>query len=119
MFNFIPNYFIKFVNFTLNYLTYLLSCVNTYLFRNIAPINYLYLVFVFIATGGWPERENVNTNRLQELLDMYKAIVVAQRQQQDKDKKKQRGKYLSYTVCYLKTYTYLFVNICLFRKGQV
>lgn len=62
---------------------------NVYLFiRNI----------ILIATGGWPERENVNVNRLQELVDMYKAIVIAQRQQQEKDKKKQRGKYLSYTV---------------------
>ncbi|XP_028131036.1 dynactin subunit 4 [Diabrotica virgifera virgifera] len=49
------------------------------------------------VTGGWPERENVHANRLQELVDMYKAIVVAQKQQQEKDKKKQRGKYVSYT----------------------
>ncbi|XP_018565105.1 dynactin subunit 4 [Anoplophora glabripennis] len=49
------------------------------------------------VTGGWPERENVHVNRLQELLDMYKAIVLAQKQQKDKDKKKQRGKFLSYT----------------------
>ncbi|KAG5879779.1 hypothetical protein JTB14_001796 [Gonioctena quinquepunctata] len=48
-------------------------------------------------TGGWPERENVHSYRLQELIDMYKAIVLAQKQQQEKDKKKQRGKYLSYT----------------------
>ncbi|CAG9823358.1 unnamed protein product [Phaedon cochleariae] len=49
------------------------------------------------VTGGWPERENVHANQLQELVDMYKAIVLAQKQQQEKDKKKQRGKYLSYT----------------------
>lgn len=42
----------------------------------------------------------MNVNRLQELVDMYKAIVIAQRQQQEKDKKKQRGKYLSYTVIF-------------------
>lgn len=49
------------------------------------------------VTGGWPERENIHTNRLQELIDLYKAIVVAQKQQQEKDKKKQRGKFVSYT----------------------
>lgn len=48
------------------------------------------------VTGGWPDRENIHANRLQELLDLYKAIVLAQKQQQEKDKK-QRGKYISYT----------------------
>ena len=50
------------------------------------------------ATGGWPDRENVNANRLQEIIEMYKAMVLAEKQQKEKDKKKQRGKYLSYTV---------------------
>ncbi|RZC38608.1 dynactin subunit 4 [Asbolus verrucosus] len=49
------------------------------------------------ATGGWPDRENVHANRLQEIIDMYKAVVLAEKQQKEKDKKKQRGKYLSYT----------------------
>ncbi|KAJ3641470.1 hypothetical protein Zmor_027977 [Zophobas morio] len=49
------------------------------------------------ATGGWPDRENVNANRLQEIIEMYKAMVLAEKQQKEKDKKKQRGKYLSYT----------------------
>lgn len=39
---------------------------------------------------------------------MYKAIVIAQRQQQEKDKKKQRGKYLSYTVNLLIKITYFY-----------
>ncbi|CAG9864274.1 unnamed protein product [Phyllotreta striolata] len=49
------------------------------------------------VTGGWPERENVHANSLHELLDLDKAIVLAQKQQQEKDKKKQRGKFISYT----------------------
>nr|CAH7743499.1 unnamed protein product [Callosobruchus chinensis] len=49
------------------------------------------------VTGGWPKRENVHANRLQELLDSYKAIILASKKhQQDKDKKK-RVKCLSYT----------------------
>ncbi|KAJ8939603.1 hypothetical protein NQ318_010610 [Aromia moschata] len=44
------------------------------------------------VTGGWPERENVHANRLQELVDMYKAIVLAQKQQKEKDKKKTERK---------------------------
>lgn len=47
-------------------------------------------------SGGWPERENVNANRLQEIIDMYKAVVLVEKQQ--KEKKKQRGKYSSITV---------------------
>jgi hypothetical protein len=50
------------------------------------------------ATGGWPDRENVHANRLQEIIEMYRAVVLAEKQQKEKDKKKQRGKYLSYTV---------------------
>jgi dynactin-4 len=49
------------------------------------------------ATGGWPDRENVHANRLQEIIEMYRAVVLAEKQQKEKDKKKQRGKYLSYT----------------------
>lgn len=50
------------------------------------------------TTGGWPERENIHANCLQELLDSYKAIVQAQKQQSENYKKKQRVKYISYTV---------------------
>lgn len=49
------------------------------------------------VTGGWPERENIHTNRLQEVLDMYKNVVQTQKQNSENFKKKQRGKYLSYT----------------------
>lgn len=49
------------------------------------------------ATGGWPERDNVHANRLQEVIEMYKALVLAEKQQKEKEKKKQRGKYMSYT----------------------
>lgn len=52
----------------------------------------------FTVTGGWPERENVYANRLQEVLDMYKAVVLAEKQQKEKDKKKQRRPFVSYTV---------------------
>ncbi|CAH1960029.1 unnamed protein product [Acanthoscelides obtectus] len=49
------------------------------------------------VTGGWPKRENVHANRLQELVDSYKAIILASKKhQQDKEKKK-RVKCLSYT----------------------
>ncbi|KAL1502083.1 hypothetical protein ABEB36_007281 [Hypothenemus hampei] len=48
-------------------------------------------------TGGWPERENVHSNRLQELLDSYKQIMLSQKQQKENDKKKKFGKFVSYT----------------------
>lgn len=50
------------------------------------------------ATGGWPKRDNVHANYLQEVIDASKALVLAQKQQKEKDKRKQRDKYLSYTV---------------------
>ncbi|XP_044263145.1 dynactin subunit 4 [Tribolium madens] len=49
------------------------------------------------ATGAWPERENVHANRLQEVIEAYKAFVLAQKQQKEREKKKQRGKFVSYT----------------------
>lgn len=49
-------------------------------------------------SGGWPERENVNANRLQEIIDMYKVHMLIEKNQKEKDKKKQRGKYSSITV---------------------
>lgn len=49
------------------------------------------------ATGGWPERENVHINRLQEVLDTYKQIMHSEKQQKESDKRKQRGKFVSYT----------------------
>ncbi|KAK4883326.1 hypothetical protein RN001_006645 [Aquatica leii] len=49
------------------------------------------------VSGGWPERENIYAHRLQEIQDMYKAIVLSDKQQKlDKDKKKQR-RYMSFT----------------------
>ncbi|KAK5650079.1 hypothetical protein RI129_001113 [Pyrocoelia pectoralis] len=49
------------------------------------------------VSGGWPERENVYANRLQEIQDMYKGIVLSDKQQKlEKDKKKQR-RYMSFT----------------------
>lgn len=56
------------------------------------------MVAWFAVSGGWPERENVHANRLQEVLDMYKAIILAEKQQREKDKKKQRRPFVSYTV---------------------
>lgn len=50
------------------------------------------------ATGGWPKRDNVHANYLQEVIDASRALVLAQKQQKEKDKRKQRDKYLSYTV---------------------
>lgn len=52
-----------------------------------------------VATGGWPERENVHINRLQEVLDVYQDIMLSQQQQKENSKKK-RGKFVSYTVRY-------------------
>lgn len=49
------------------------------------------------ATGGWPQRENVHANRLQEIVDAYKQVMLSQKQQKENDKKKQRGKFVSYT----------------------
>ncbi|KAF5273504.1 hypothetical protein FQA39_LY07521 [Lamprigera yunnana] len=49
------------------------------------------------VSGGWPERENIHANRLQEIQDMYKGIVLLEKQQkQEKDKKKQH-RYMSFT----------------------
>lgn len=75
-------------------------------FRTFKLLTLIYIV----VTGGWPERENVHANRLQELLDMYKAIVLAQKQQKDMDKKKQRGKFLSYTVSQYFSFPFFLLN---------
>ncbi|KRT81399.1 hypothetical protein AMK59_5019, partial [Oryctes borbonicus] len=49
------------------------------------------------ATGGWPERENVHSVRLMEIIEWYKSVVLLEKQQKmEKDKKKQR-KYMSFT----------------------
>ncbi|XP_018322483.1 dynactin subunit 4 [Agrilus planipennis] len=49
------------------------------------------------ATGSWPERENVHAARLQEIIEMYKGIVLAEKQQKmEKDKKKQR-RFMTFT----------------------
>lgn len=49
------------------------------------------------VSGGWPERENTYANRLQEIQEMYKSIVLLDKQQKlEKDKKKQR-RYISFT----------------------
>ncbi|XP_060524280.1 dynactin subunit 4 [Cylas formicarius] len=49
------------------------------------------------ATGGWPVRENVHANHLQELLDTYKQMMSAGKQQKENDKRKHRTKFVSYT----------------------
>lgn len=76
---------------------YMIYC--SYLWKSFNEILKLYFhwkLHVILATG-WPERENVNINRLQKVQDMYKQQVLLEKQQiLDKDKKKQR-KYLSYT----------------------
>lgn len=54
-----------------------------------------------IACGGWPERENVNSNRLTAIQEKYKNIMLREKQEKiDKEKKKhlQRGKYITLTV---------------------
>lgn len=53
-----------------------------------------------VASGGWPERENVHANRLTLIQEKYKAVVLWDKQQRiDKEKKKhiQRGKYITMT----------------------
>ncbi|XP_066140454.1 dynactin subunit 4 [Euwallacea fornicatus] len=52
------------------------------------------------ATGGWPQRENVHSNHLQQIIDTYKQVMVSQKQKKEVDKKKQLGKqmgFVSYT----------------------
>lgn len=49
------------------------------------------MTLMIVATGGWPERENVYSVRLSEIIDWYKCIVLVEKQQKmEKDKKKQR-----------------------------
>ncbi|GLV37403.1 Dynactin 4 p62 subunit [Carabus blaptoides fortunei] len=53
-----------------------------------------------VASGGWPERENVHANRLATIQEKYKSVVLWEKQQRlDKEKKKhiQRGKYITMT----------------------
>lgn len=38
-------------------------------------------------SGGWPERENVNANRLQEIIDMYKVHMLIEKNQKKKTKR--------------------------------
>lgn len=57
-------------------------------------------ILLFLATGGWPERENVYNVRLTEIIEWYKSVVLLEKQQKlEKDKKKQR-KYMSFTVSF-------------------
>nr|CAD7266176.1 unnamed protein product [Timema shepardi] len=36
-----------------------------------------------VATGGWPERENPNTQRINQLLEHYKVLATKERQEKD------------------------------------
>lgn len=56
-----------------------------------------FFIFCFLATG-WPERENIHTHRLQEIIVMYKSLVLQEKQEKvEKDKKKER-KFMTFTV---------------------
>lgn len=73
----------------------------------------------FKVTGGWPERENVYANRLQEVLDMYKAVVHAEKQQKEKDKKKQRRPFVSYTVSNFSVALFFFEHRGVFCRKEL
>ncbi|KAH1026382.1 hypothetical protein HUJ05_000056 [Dendroctonus ponderosae] len=49
------------------------------------------------ATGGWPQRDNVHSHRLQDVVDSYKQIMLSQKHKKEHDKKKKIGKFVSYT----------------------
>lgn len=68
------------------------------------------MILCILVSGGWPERENVHANRLLAILDMYKAVVLLEKQQKEKDKRKQRIGYSSLTVS-KKLYTMLKYNM--------
>ncbi|XP_068631243.1 dynactin subunit 4 [Battus philenor] len=53
-----------------------------------------------VASGGWPERVNPHAQRINQLLDYYKAIVQQEKQEKlDRERKKFaiRGKYITLT----------------------
>lgn len=50
------------------------------------------------TTGGWPERDNVHTHRLQEIMASYKSLVLYEKQQKMEKEKKKSRKYMTYTV---------------------
>lgn len=49
------------------------------------------------VTGGWPTRENIHGNRIQEIIDMYNNMLISEKQAKEIFKKKQKGRYISYT----------------------
>nr|CAD7425528.1 unnamed protein product [Timema monikensis] len=49
-----------------------------------------------VATGGWPERENPNTQRINQLLEYYKVLATIERQKKDRKKFVPRRSYLHY-----------------------
>nr|CAD7403766.1 unnamed protein product [Timema cristinae] len=49
-----------------------------------------------IPTGGWPERENPNTQRINQLLEYYKVLATIERQKKDRKKFVPRRSYLHY-----------------------
>lgn len=61
------------------------------------------LIF-FSASGGWPERSNPYANRINQLLDYYKAIAQQEKQEKlERERKKFaiRGKYITLTVRFI------------------
>nr|CAD7446585.1 unnamed protein product [Timema bartmani] len=50
-----------------------------------------------VATGGWPERENPNTQRINQLLEHYKVLATKERQEKDRKKFVPRRSYLHYS----------------------
>lgn len=59
-----------------------------------------------LATGGWPQRDNVHSHRLQDLVDTYKQIMLAPKHKKELDKKKKFGKFVSLTVSFRLSYRY-------------
>lgn len=60
-----------------------------------------YFLSFSIASGGWPERSNPSSTRVNQLLDYYKAIALQEKQEKlEKERKKFaiRGKYITLTV---------------------
>lgn len=61
------------------------------------------MLFVLIACGSWPERENVYANRLSSIQEKYKGVMQLEKQEKsDKERKKhlQRAKYFTLTVSF-------------------
>lgn len=67
----------------------------------------------YIATGSWPDLENVNSARISSLIEHYRSLAQLDKfEKEQKRQLKRRSNYLSFTaVCTLSIKNYSKINL--------